>query len=89
MSKVMVHPASYESVREAIDRAFQLFPLQLRGKKVLIKPNVLRASEATEGIVTHPAALRAVVEAAPVSINGQCPHCLCLTASRRWSRHLH
>jgi len=28
----------------------------------LIKPNVLRASEAKEGIVTHPAVLRAVVE---------------------------
>jgi len=72
MSRVMVHPATYESVREAIDRAFQLFPLQLRGKKVLIKPNVLRASEATEGIVTHPAVLRAVVDKvetlAPASI---------------------
>lgn len=28
----------------------------------MIKPNVLRASEASEGIVTHPAVLRAVVE---------------------------
>jgi uncharacterized protein (DUF362 family)/NAD-dependent dihydropyrimidine dehydrogenase PreA subunit len=62
MSKVLIHPATYESVREAVDRAFELFPLKLRGKKVLIKPNVLRASEAKEGIATHPAVLRAVVE---------------------------
>jgi uncharacterized protein (DUF362 family)/NAD-dependent dihydropyrimidine dehydrogenase PreA subunit len=62
MSKVMIHPASYENVREAVDRAFELFPLELRGKKVLIKPNVLRASEAREGIVTHPTVLRAVVD---------------------------
>ena len=62
MSKVMIHPASYESMREAVDRAFELFPLKLQGKRVLIKPNVLRASEAREGIVTHPAVLRAVVE---------------------------
>jgi uncharacterized protein (DUF362 family)/NAD-dependent dihydropyrimidine dehydrogenase PreA subunit len=62
MSKVMIHPATYENVREAVDRAFELFPLELRGKKVLIKPNVLRASEASEGIVTHPSVLRAVVE---------------------------
>lgn len=62
MSKVMIHPATYENVREAVDRAFDLFPLELRGKKVLIKPNVLRLSEAEEGIVTHPAVLRAVVE---------------------------
>jgi uncharacterized protein (DUF362 family)/NAD-dependent dihydropyrimidine dehydrogenase PreA subunit len=62
MSKVLIHPATYEDVRKAIDCAFDLFPLKLRGKKVLIKPNVLRASEAKEGVVTHPAVLRAVVE---------------------------
>jgi uncharacterized protein (DUF362 family)/NAD-dependent dihydropyrimidine dehydrogenase PreA subunit len=62
MSKVLIHPASYEGVREAIDRTFELFPLTVRDKKVLIKPNVLRASDAKEGICTHPAVLRAVVE---------------------------
>lgn len=62
MSKVMIHPATYENVRPAVDWAFELFPLKLRGKRVLIKPNVLRASEAREGIVTHPAVLRAVVD---------------------------
>jgi uncharacterized protein (DUF362 family)/NAD-dependent dihydropyrimidine dehydrogenase PreA subunit len=62
MSKVLIHPAMYENVRPAIDHAFELFPLELRGKKVLIKPNVLRVSEAKEGIVTNPAVLRAVVE---------------------------
>jgi uncharacterized protein (DUF362 family)/NAD-dependent dihydropyrimidine dehydrogenase PreA subunit len=62
MSKVMIHPATYENVRPGVDRAFELFPLKLRGKRVLIKPNVLRASEAREGIVTHPAVLRAVVD---------------------------
>jgi len=62
MSKVMIHPASYESIGEAVDRAFELFPLNFKAKKVLIKPNVLRASEVKEGIVTHPAVLRAVVE---------------------------
>lgn len=62
MSKVMIHPATYENVRQAVDRTFELFPLDLQGKKVFIKPNVLRSSEATEGIVTNPAVLRAVVE---------------------------
>lgn len=62
MATVMIHPAFYESLGEAVDRAFELFPLKLQGKMVLIKPNVLRASEANEGIVTHPAVLRAVVE---------------------------
>lgn len=62
MWKVMIQSATYESARQAVDRAFELFPLDLKGKKVLIKPNVLRASDAKEGIVTHPAVLRAVVE---------------------------
>ena len=62
MSKVMIQPATYETVRPAVDRAFALFAPDLVGKRVLIKPNVLRASEAREGIVTHPAVLRAVVE---------------------------
>ncbi len=62
MSKVMIHPATYENVRDAVDRAFALFPLEIQGKNVLIKPNVLRSSKAAEGIVTHPAVLRAVVD---------------------------
>jgi uncharacterized protein (DUF362 family)/Pyruvate/2-oxoacid:ferredoxin oxidoreductase delta subunit len=62
MSQVMIHPATYENVREAVNRAFELFPLQCSEKNVLIKPNVLRSSEAKEGIVTHPSLLRAVVE---------------------------
>jgi uncharacterized protein (DUF362 family)/Pyruvate/2-oxoacid:ferredoxin oxidoreductase delta subunit len=62
MPKVLIQPSSYENVRAAIDRAFALFPLEVAGKSVLIKPNVLRASEAREGIVTHPAVLQAVVE---------------------------
>lgn len=62
MHQVMIHPASYETCRVAVDRAFILFPQVLAGKKVVIKPNVLRASGPEEHIVTHPALLRAVVE---------------------------
>jgi uncharacterized protein (DUF362 family)/NAD-dependent dihydropyrimidine dehydrogenase PreA subunit len=62
MSKVVIHPATYENVHTAVDQAFEIFPLEMRGKKILIKPNVLRTSSPEEGIVTHPAVLRAVVE---------------------------
>jgi len=62
MPKVMIHPATYENVRQALERVFEVFPLALEGKNVLIKPNLLRASEAAEGIVTNPAVLRAVEE---------------------------
>jgi uncharacterized protein (DUF362 family)/NAD-dependent dihydropyrimidine dehydrogenase PreA subunit len=62
MSRVMIHSATYEEVRPAVDRAFDLFPLNLKGKSVLIKPNVLRASRPEEAITTHPTVLRAVVD---------------------------
>lgn len=62
MHAVMIHPATHDTVREAVDRAFELFPKDVAGKKVLIKPNALRASRAEEAIVTHPSVLRAVVE---------------------------
>lgn len=61
MHRVMIHPASYENCQEAVERAFELFPQQIEGKKVVIKPNVLRISKADEHIVTHPSILRAVV----------------------------
>ncbi|MFH2044464.1 MAG: DUF362 domain-containing protein [Pseudomonadota bacterium] len=62
MYRVMIHPASYENCRKAVDRAFELFPQDIAQKKVVIKPNVLRASAAEEHIVTNPSLLRAVVE---------------------------
>jgi uncharacterized protein (DUF362 family)/Pyruvate/2-oxoacid:ferredoxin oxidoreductase delta subunit len=62
MAKVMIHPTTYESVRQAVDLVFELFPMEMNDKRVLIKPNVLRASLPQEGIATHPAVLRAVVE---------------------------
>ena len=72
MVNVMIHPADYMNVRQAVDRAFELFSMDVKGKKVLIKPNVLRASGSEEGIVTHPAVLGAVVdrveEMAPASL---------------------
>ena len=61
MHKVMIHPASYQSCQAAVDRAFRLFPVAIKGRKVLIKPNVLRAAHPEEAITTHPAVLEAVV----------------------------
>lgn len=63
MPKVLIHPAAYENIRTAVDKVFEIFPVAIRGKNVLIKPNALRTSRAHEGIVTNPAVLRAVVEA--------------------------
>jgi len=63
MQSVMIHPASYRDCRAAVDRAFALFPTAIQGRKVLIKPNVLRPAHPEEAITTHPAVLEAVVDA--------------------------
>ncbi len=72
MHRVMIEPAEYDSCLAAVRRAFTLFPQSVAGKKVLVKPNVLRASQAGEHIVTNPALLEAVVicleEMAPAQI---------------------
>jgi uncharacterized protein (DUF362 family)/Pyruvate/2-oxoacid:ferredoxin oxidoreductase delta subunit len=62
VSRVMIREATYETVSEAVGRAFEFFPLDCRGKTVLVKPNVLRGSDPREGITTHPSVLRAVVD---------------------------
>lgn len=62
MSRVMIHPATYENINKAVHHAFEMFPMQIQGKKVLIKPNLLRPSRPEEGIITNPALLRAVVK---------------------------
>lgn len=62
MSQVMIHPATYENIRSAVDRAFELFAPDVQGRKVMIKPNALRTSQPHECIVTNPALLRAVVD---------------------------
>jgi uncharacterized protein (DUF362 family)/NAD-dependent dihydropyrimidine dehydrogenase PreA subunit len=57
----MIHPADYQDCQKAVERAFELFPVPMAGKKVFIKPNVLRPARPEEAVTTHPAVLEAVV----------------------------
>ncbi|MFC1820727.1 DUF362 domain-containing protein, partial [Thermodesulfobacteriota bacterium] len=62
MHNVMIHPAGYDNCREAIDKAFDLFSLDIEGKKVMVNPNVLNDALPEEAVTTHPSVLLAVVE---------------------------
>jgi uncharacterized protein (DUF362 family)/NAD-dependent dihydropyrimidine dehydrogenase PreA subunit len=62
MQRVMIHPANYQDCLTAVRKAFELFPQKIAGRKVLVKPNVLRHGTPEEGITTHPAILAAVVQ---------------------------
>lgn len=61
LSRVAILDAGYEDCHKAVARVFELFPLALEGKKVVIKPNVLRSAAPEEAVTTHPAVLRAVI----------------------------
>ncbi|OLN30807.1 Iron-sulfur cluster-binding protein [Desulfosporosinus metallidurans] len=61
LSTVSIMDASYKDCHEAIEKIFHLFPLDLEGKKVVIKPNVLRSATPEEGVTTHPSVLKAVI----------------------------
>ncbi len=54
MSKVLVEESSYERCREAVDKAFALFPVAIRGKRVAVKVNALKAGDPdAQAFVTH------------------------------------
>ena len=61
MNRIVIRKAEYTDLEKVIDEIFHKFPLDIENRKVLIKPNVLRASMPEEAITTHPALVEAVV----------------------------
>ena len=45
MSRVLVADSTYDTCREAVDQAFAMFPLDVRGKKVAVKVNALKPGD--------------------------------------------
>ncbi|KPK92416.1 MAG: hypothetical protein AMJ94_05025 [Deltaproteobacteria bacterium SM23_61] len=62
MSKVVIRKATYESLTPIIREIFEIFPLDLQGKKVFIKPNLVVPSPPEMAATTHPALIRAIAE---------------------------
>ncbi len=63
--KVLMLAASYEedSMNRAVERVFEGVPLEVRGKTVLVKPNMAAQCRVEKAATTHPALIRAVVRA--------------------------
>jgi uncharacterized protein (DUF362 family) len=45
MSSVLVADSTYDTCREAVDRAFATFPIDICGKRVALKMNALKAGD--------------------------------------------
>lgn len=62
-TKVLIIESNYESCADAVDRTFAAFPLQIKGRNVVVKVNAIRACDPdNSAIVTHPALLKAVID---------------------------
>jgi uncharacterized protein (DUF362 family)/ferredoxin len=64
MAQVLVRSSAYSVVEKTIDGIFEAFGPDIRGKRVLIKPNSLNEREPESGANTHPSVLSAVIKAA-------------------------
>jgi uncharacterized protein (DUF362 family) len=62
VSRVLILDAAYETIRESVDAVFEKFPLDVRGKSVLLKPNMVGVYEPETHANTNPALIRALVE---------------------------
>ena len=63
MSKVLVLESDYDNCKMAIDQAFEMFPINLAGKKVAVKMNALKAGDPdSEAFVTNYHVLEAVIK---------------------------
>lgn len=63
MARVLVIDSDYDSAGTAIERALEAFPLDVRGKSVLVKPNILGSHPPDRHVDTHPAVVAALVSA--------------------------
>lgn len=59
---VFVLDADYSRMPEVVEKILEIFPFSCKGKRVVIKPNILGPVPPTKGITTHPALIRALVQ---------------------------
>jgi uncharacterized protein (DUF362 family)/NAD-dependent dihydropyrimidine dehydrogenase PreA subunit len=60
--RVLIIDATYENIRAAVDEVFRQFPLDVAGKSVLLKPNMLGVYGPETHANTHPSLVSALVE---------------------------
>jgi len=62
MSDVIIIKAAYDDLTRIVREIFELFPIELRNKKVFIKPNLVEAAPPEKAVTTHPALLKAIAK---------------------------
>ena len=62
MSKVIIRKAAYEDLTQIVHEIFDAFSIDLKDKKVFIKPNLVRPAPPEKAATTHPSLLKAIAE---------------------------
>jgi uncharacterized protein (DUF362 family)/NAD-dependent dihydropyrimidine dehydrogenase PreA subunit len=62
MAQVYIYSVDGQNLAETIEAIFASVNLEMRGKTVLVKPNMLGPYKPDSGVITHPAVLSAVVK---------------------------
>jgi uncharacterized protein (DUF362 family)/NAD-dependent dihydropyrimidine dehydrogenase PreA subunit len=60
-TKVAVYQSSYDSIDQTIAEILKEFPVSWRGKRVLVKPNILSPNKPEKAVTTHPSVVGSVV----------------------------
>src|SRR5512147_2302707 len=59
---VLIFDSDYSRIGEAVEKILETFPFPWKGKRVLIKPNMLGPYPPLKGITTHPSLIRSLVK---------------------------
>ena len=62
MAQVLVCKADYENIEPVVRNILEVFPLDVSGKRVLLKPNAVGAATPEDGITTHPSLVKVLVD---------------------------
>ncbi|MGA2974118.1 MAG: DUF362 domain-containing protein [Spirochaetia bacterium] len=60
-SRVVIAETTYQTAADVIEGLMDQFAIEWRGKRVLLKPNMLAAWQPERGVTTHPAIVKAVL----------------------------
>jgi uncharacterized protein (DUF362 family)/ferredoxin len=63
VARVSIYAAEYDRIDEAVERAFDAYAPPVKGRTVVVKPNILGAVGPERHVNTHPSLVRAVVAA--------------------------
>ena len=63
MSKVLVVESTYDNCRDAVEKVFAAFPIDVKGKRVAVKINALKSCDPDQqAMVTHYRMIQAVID---------------------------